>query len=256
MKVRRKKDIASVHLGHYSMEHGDTPRQITHDLELMMHRDYDWITGTEAGVGQDVLPALRIAAMNFGYHFHSYKSNWVMVKKTLVVPKTLVPFSETVIDNDVVVGRGHDTNVVALSFENPFLGDVTVMCSHYPTMGQPDRKPNPNLKHNKTLAARIGELADEFGRGRALFFYGGDQNIGDALNDTFFGEDLTSVQDEVGRWENTGHGPIDVIASYDKDKRVDAVDFEVITDREVFHFTDHFPLEADYTVKLLPSALA
>jgi hypothetical protein len=102
------------------------------------------------------------------------------------------------------------------------------------------------------LAQAIGALAEEKGAGNALVFYGGDQNIVDRTYDTFLGQaDLTSCWDELQRWENTGHGNIDVIASYDRDGRVRCLKATVLDDTEFPLFTDHWYVEAIYGIGAL-----
>ena len=53
------------------------------------------------------------------------------------------------------------------------------------------------------------------------------------------------------------HSPqLDVIASYDKDGRVVALDIDAFTDKEMFLHTDHFAVLAVYAVKLKPAPKA
>lgn len=241
-------------VAHSSMEFSDTPKQQKHDANIIFARNYAWITGTEAGM-EPLTSLLRDAAELNGYTFGMYKANWVAVRKDLIDRGSYKFDKETVVDNDLVVGAGHDTNIVWAQFTNPALGKVTVMASHYPRFGRPgasDPTLRVNLKWTEKLAHAIGDNAEEFGAGKALVFYGGDQNIPDNISDTFFGEPMTSTWDELGRYENTGHGIIDVIASYDRDTRVKAVSSRALSDKELALFTDHFLVEAVFDVQNLP----
>lgn len=248
-----KDEVMRFDLAHYSMQFSDTPEQQAQDVRKMFQQNYHGITGTEAGQ----LPmqrALRALAFEFRYALHIYKSNFVAINKDLISRGEVHKFGETFVDNDETVGRGHDLNVVGMTVETDGIGTWSLMGSHYSTNGTPaavDPARRVNIEANKKLARGIGNLAKELGAGADLVFYGGDQNIVDRDADTFFGEDLTSVWDELGKYENTGHGNIDVIASYDKDKRVEAKYIRALTDKEQFMHTDHFPVEAGFNVRLL-----
>lgn len=238
-------------LAHYSLQFSDDFKQKQHDIRKMFAHGYDGITGTETGEPESIR-IMRVEAFNAGYFLAMYKSNFVAIPKKLVKRGSRVKHAVTFVDNDLTKGRGHDLNVVGLTVDTPELGEWSLLASHYATNGKPQPgSSGVNKKWNKELAQGIGDLAEQLGAGRALCFYGGDQNIPDNKYDTFFGEDLTSVWDELKKYENTGHGNIDVIASYDKDRRVEATYIRALDDRESFHHTDHFPVEAGFRVKLL-----
>lgn len=246
-------DYMTLDLAHYSLEHSDTPKQKAHDVELMFSKGYDGITGTEAGQG-DMIRLLRVMSHEAGYALTIYKSNFVCIQKKLIIKGTKRKHAETFVDNDLTKGRGFDLNVVGMTVDTPRLGTWSLLASHYATKGRPTGgELGQNRRWNRELARGIGGLADELGVGKALSFYGGDQNIPDREYDTFFGEDLTSAWDELGKYENTGHGNIDVIASHDKDGRVEAKYIRALDDREQFMHGDHFPVEAGFRVKLLAS---
>lgn len=237
------------------MQFSDSKSQVVRDAAKIFDRGYDWLTGTEAGEAP-VLPTFRAAAAEAGYKFFAYKSNFVAIKKKLIVPGSYERGGTTVVDNDETVGRGHDLNFVWGSFEHKDVGDITVIASHYALLGKPHAAPDKqvNLKENRELAHAIGDFADEAAKGRRLAFYGGDQNISDRLADTFFGGNLTSAWDELNKYEDTGHGNIDVIASHDKDKRVKAKYIRALDDSEFHLNTDHFLVEAGFTVELPDAA--
>lgn len=246
--------VINLDVAHFSERYAISAPEARSDAHHAFSRGYDWVTGTEAG--QDpVLGALKNAAKNNGYTFHAYKSNWIGIKKSLMVPLTHRTGAMTVVDNDLVVGPGHDLNFVWDRFMHKELGTITVMASHYAIMGTPTRSDpehRVNLKWNRKLARAIGAKAAVFGLGsRKLVFYGGDQNILDRATDTFFGQPLTSVWDELHHWESTGPGNIDVIASYDPDTRVRARYARALDDSELHQFSDHFPVEAGFSVRTL-----
>lgn len=251
-KLTTSSRLEAVDIAHFSMQFSDTKLQQNRDAAKIFRRGYDWITGTEAGYKGTLIDVLRVGAATSGYAFHVYKSNWIAVRKDRIRQGSFDKGGETVVDSDVTVGNGSDSNVAWVQFYDGALGrTVTVLCSHYPTRGRPNSSQDQsvNLKHNKTLARAIGDLAEKEGKGKALVFYGGDQNIVDRIADTFFGEPLTSAWDELKKHRNTGHGNIDVIASLDKDRQVEAKYVRALDDKKLFLFTDHFPVEAGYKVR-------
>lgn len=238
-------------LAHFSLQHSDPTSQKQHDAVKIFSRNYAAIFGTEAGE-EDTKRVLRVAAHNAGYMLFIRLGNWVCVRRNLIMPNTYRTGYKVFVDNDELTVKQYHLNAVWAQCTMKNIGKVTFIASHYSIKGRPDAKTaeyRQNLEANKKLAHGIGDLADKMGAGSALVFYGGDQNIIDKKNDTFFGESLTSAWDELKRWENTGHGNIDVIASYDKDRRVRAKYIRALDDKEQFMYTDHFPVEAGFTVR-------
>lgn len=244
-----------IRIAHASMQFSDTAKEKLHDANAIFHRakelNYAWLTGTEAAE-EPLHTYLLESAHDHGYTFAMYKGLWVAVRKNLIRQGTYMHEAETLIDTSLVAGAGQDTSLIWAQFVNDRIGAVTVMGGHYPRFGQPD-SPDPakrvNLQWTEKVAHAIGEYANEFGKGAALFFYGGDQNIPDNISDTFFNQPLTSAADELHSYHSTGHGQIDVIASYNGDRRVEAISFASFTDREFMLYTDHYLIEAVYDVK-------
>lgn len=245
--------VTKFRIGHASLQFSDSPDQWRHDSDVILKRGYPWITGTEVGE-TDNWRILQAAAHRYGYTIRRYKSNWIAVQNKIIKTGTFRYGVKTVVDNDLVAGRGHDTNYLWVSFTHKTkgIGKISVVCSHYPTKGVPSAKDPSrriNLRWTRKIALAVSAIVARLGKGGNLAFYGGDQNIPDNLNDTFFGGPLTSCWDEVGKHPNTGHGNIDVIASYDGDGRVKCVDARVFTDKQVFLYADHYLIEADYEIR-------
>lgn len=252
-------DAVRVNCMHTSMQFSDATPQKKSDVLSILGRAKDrgvaWITGTEGGAGsQDLIAALKTQAPKYGYRLwtHPATDAWILV-------------SEAFIDGgwkgywggEVVPGEAHKhttKGVLAVGFDNAKLGRINIIAAHYLTKGRPDAH-DPTysqfVKENRDLATAIGKYAAEAGAGSALVFYGGDQNIVDRTSDSFFGQPLTSVWDELGKWESTGHGNIDVIASYDNDGRVTAAYINALDDTEFNLNTDHFAVEAGFDIKPL-----
>lgn len=261
-----------IRVGHVSMQFSDTPKQHTQDVNKIFaraqRRRIAWITGTEAGPGSGRLGNKIVAvARQNGYRAWvpsvqsegrgQHTDSWVAVRESFIgtdwkrgyIPA--IPGSGSLEDESMNPDkkRWAPKGLAHVSFKaaNPELGQISIGSAHYLTGG---KSPNsPYSKMNQKLAEVIGEWATEQGKGPALVFYGGDQNMNDRKADTFFGEDLTSTWDELKKWPNTGHGNIDVIATYNKDGRVEALRAEAFNDNRFRLHTDHFFIEAVLSVR-------
>lgn len=255
-------------LAHVSMQFSDSPKQMREDVDRIFDRarafGYAWITGTEAGPGAEPLTdLLREEGRASGYRFWKPARPtdcWIAVNRDLIDGgwetdyEPVIPGSGSLPHSVTEGRRWGPKGLVTVAFDNDELGRINVGAAHYLTGA---RGPgSPRWDWNRRLGLKVGEWAARVGRGKALAFYGGDQNMADSKNrepqgDTFFGAPLTSCWDELGKYENTGHGPIDVIASYDRDGRVSCRSARALDDREFPLHTDHFLVEAVYDVKEL-----
>jgi hypothetical protein len=284
--VAPETDFVVVKAMHASLQFSDTPKQQTEDItdlfERAKKRGVWFITGTEAGPGaeptSDLLASVGKAA---GYHVWVPSNmkkgslgggwatdSWVAVDSDRIKRgswdkgyEPAIPGSKELYRRagvDAEYPRWGPKGVVWVSFENVDIGRVGVAAAHYLTKGRsPKGQPIQGVDHyewNKTLAAEIGDWGREHGKGSALAFYGGDQNIVDRTDDTFFGQPFTSAWDELNKYENTGHGNIDVIASWDADGRVEALRTRALDDKEFFQHSDHFVVEAEFKVRKIKEA--
>lgn len=263
-----------VRVAHISLQFTDSMAKKREDLQKLFARanarNYAWLSGTESGSDRDAEYLVRMAEGR-GYRpwVPEHQANgiasstdcWIAVREDLIDGDWKAGY-EHVFDGsnqlkDTMDLDGKDfgpKGLVHVTFEstNRDLGKVSLGAAHYLTGGHdPD---SVFYKLNEKLGVEIGKWARREGRGRALVFYSGDQNMRDNRNDlpegdTFFGHPLTSSWDELQHWENTGHGNIDVIASYNKDGRVKALRTHVLNDREFHMNTDHFLVEATFEVE-------
>lgn len=276
-----------VRTGHISMQFKDSDKQHSHDLEKIfahaVDRRWAWVTGTEAGPGsgntaEEVIRISHEADYRPWVPSEMAKDGgretdcWVAVRKDLIdgdwseeflpaIPSSREMYERRNADPDSNPRWG-PKGVVTVGFDSVKLGHVNIGVAHYI---QGSRDPHNSTDHdvnrwslNKDLADKIGDWAKTVGRGLDLAFYAGDQNLADNKNaepqgDTFLGNPLTTVWDELKMWQGTGHGNIDVIASYNKDRRVKAVDVNALSDKEFFLFTDHYLVEAVFLVEDLPA---
>lgn len=280
------KPTVRVHAMHASLQFGDTDKQHTDDLEKIFERastrGVKWLTGTEAGpgAGNTSRELLRIGK-EFGYRMWVPSARkrpaaeggttdcWIAVAEDFIVGDWETGFDPVIPGSRSLYAAAGATNpdqyprwgtkgLVRVSFQSP-LGRISIGAGHYLTQARHPGAVVKGVDHwewNKKLGEHISEWAVREGKGSALVFYGGDQNMADQRNeqpqgDTFFGGPLTSAGDELNQWPNTGHGPIDVIASYDRDSRVKAAYWRSLTDKEFPLFTDHFLCEAGFDIRTL-----
>lgn len=251
-------DTIALKFQHTSLQFSDTPRQQEQDVAdlFALGEAFPIKTGTEAGADasgdNQNRPLLREYARQHDHRLGFAADNWIAVDKAIVKPRTLVFGQVFVADNDEMVGRGQDRVFVTASFthRDPRIGDVAVAACHYPTQGRNPSEPNYDL--NERYADYLARWARHAGKGQALAFVAGDFNMpfGKA-QDVFFGNPLTSAQDELGKIENTGRGPIDGVASYDQDGRVVARRVQVLNDREFPQHSDHFVVRTVFDVRAL-----
>jgi GH25 family lysozyme M1 (1,4-beta-N-acetylmuramidase) len=244
---------------HASLQYSDTAKQQAADCEVIFKRARErgiaWVTGTEAGETQ-LWERVQAAALKYGFRTHRMRGNWVAVDKEIIKRGSWKTGDVWIMDNDKVVGHGHDPAFPWVSFEHKTagVGRISVCGIHYPTKGRTPKE--PNFWVNEVYAKYIAKWAIEAGKGSDLVFIGGDFNMPvldkrKGAPDIFFNQPFTTASEETGKFINTGHGPIDHIASYDKDGRVSATDWRVYGDKRIFLHTDHYYVEADFEARLL-----
>jgi hypothetical protein len=238
-----------VRIGHISMQQNDSPNQQKADTARVFARankmKYGWLTGTEGNHGDD-RAIYRAGARKAKFRYAQGGDVWIAVPAHRVAGAWSTRFYK------VIDGRGKPNpwprfptrGVLRVSWKDTELGYVTVLASHFQSRRVSKVRPQDNVK----LTDKIGQLARRWGAGGRVCFYGGDQNILDDKHDTFKGEPMTSCWDELRKHPNTGHGNIDVIASYDGDRNVSCESAGVLNDAKFHLFTDHFLVEAVYKI--------
>jgi GH25 family lysozyme M1 (1,4-beta-N-acetylmuramidase) len=260
------KKTLRMHGMHASLQYSDSTAQQREDLRRIFgraaEREVAWATGTEAGPGAGAQrELLDEIGRDHGYRVfipNRPTDTWVAVRRERIngswesghVP--VVPGSGQLPDAITSGKRWGPKGITWASWNDAQLGrTVTIGAAHYLTDAREPSSPRWAL--NRQLAKAAGELARERGQGKAIVFYGGDQNMADNKNgepqgDTFFGQPLTSAWDELGKWSGTGHGNIDVLASYDADRAVSAAYIRSLGDAKFPLHTDHFLVEAGFDV--------
>ena len=237
---------------HCSMQFSDHKDQKQADAKKIMararNRNVAWVTGTEAGAGKsmDLRAALEKECRDNDYRFMVRSDTWIAVDRNVITPQS---YSDGYIQTAPAKGGVHSQLGISwVQFDHIKIGVTSVGASHYMTHG---RKPGDEYYGvNTELTQAIGKWGREHGAGSKLAFYGADSNIPDRTDDVFRGQPFTTLADELKDPQDTGHGSIDVIASYDHDGRVKGKYWRVLDDHEFFLNTDHFACEGGFTVKV------
>jgi hypothetical protein len=125
------------------------------------------------------------------------------------------------------------------------LGKITVGSCHYLT----DRSEAAHDQSNAPIVQGIAKWGREKGMGKDVVFIGADTNTNDKALDVFSGKPFTTIADELKKYPPThGRRVIDIIASYDADKRVKAKAYTVAGDKDYPLYSDHDLLHAVYEV--------
>lgn len=238
---------------HTSLQFSDTHRQQSTDIEKLFSKGkaFPVKTGTESGPETGNHDLLIEAAKDFGHVIQFSREVWVAVDRSIIKKGSVQKGEVFVIKNDELQGRMHDRTLAYVSFthQDPRLGRFTFGSAHYATKGSVIG--DPNLSANQLYAKKIAEWMRQKGKNSALVFAAGDFNMNDARLDWAFGQDFTSMADQLGQHPNTGHGPIDGFIKFDKDGRASAKKLEVLDDTEMHMFTDHFVVRGTWNIRHL-----
>lgn len=251
----KKGDETVIKVAQINMQFSDTHQQMEVDaariVNKAVHEDYRWVTGGEAGATSDLSNILEGAFLKRGYHFFRPRGqdSWVAIDKKVTKGLAEVEYEKVV---DGVAKQYTNKGPLSVTYEDRLLGETTIITCHLLTKGRPvaNAEQSQRLDKNQRLMDAIGRIGREKGAGRALVFFQGDTNIDDRISDVFLGNPFTTLADELKAWKGTGHGPIDVIASYNRDGRVRGKSWKVLDDNKVALATDHFLCEGEFYVRL------
>lgn len=241
---------------HTSLQFSDHVDQHEHDVEALFTEGHNFPikTGTEAGAGRGGMnnrELLMQYADQFNHALNFAGDAWIAVDKAIIVPNSLKKEDVFLVSNDMQEEtRGSDRILATMSFDHvkPGVGRIHVGSVHYPTKGAKPGDPNHDM--NIICAEKISRWLAKVGAGSDLGFVNGDFNMPDRTLDFALGNNFTSMADELKAWQNTGHGPIDGMCSYDRDGRVHAKHFNVLDDSELKLFTDHFMCRGTWEIWL------
>jgi hypothetical protein len=255
-------DPFKLRMQHTSLQFSDKQAQHVHDVHTIFEegKNFPIKTGTEAGAPVErVNPnhnreLLTEAAKEYGYIINFAGDSWVAVDRDIVVKGSAIKDDIFLISNDTQVGPGADRIMPTISFKHveEGVGTIHVGGVHYPTKGAKPGDPNHHM--NVVCANKISEWMARVGHGPDLAFVNGDFNMQDRDLDVALGGNFTTMADELKAWQNTGHGAIDAMCSYDRDGRVSAARWNVLDDKELFLFTDHWLTRGVWDIKLRKAA--
>jgi hypothetical protein len=238
---------------HTSLQFSDNSRQQKLDIRDLFTsgEDYPIKTGTEAGVDNDNHQWLQHFANEFNHALHFGRDCWIAVDRAIIKRDTFRRGGQLIAKNQETWGRGHDTFLATVEFDHKDdrIGHISQGSVHYALRGA--EPGNVNYEINKRSAQLIYNWMVKSATGPNLAFVNGDFNVQDDKFDWAYGKGFTSMADELKAWQNTGHGPIDGFASYDRDGRVKAESFNVLDDKEMFQFSDHFVCRGVWKIKHL-----
>jgi len=244
-------------VAHSSGQFSDSPEQQRVDAHRICRRVHNtqalWCTGTEAGSRSVLKPTFLDIDQDHGLQFVKGKTGdvWTLYRLDLFDGQVEHEWYK-VVDGHGGKGGFADRGILRVTGDSPLFGaNGTILCAHLVTHGHPDAVDTTEkrrLGFNKEIMAKAAELGKEFGKGRNLVFYGGDQNIPEQKG-LLLGAPFTSLATELDKIQNTGHGPIDCISSYNHDGRVFGVDFDVLDDHEFRLSTDHWYCEGVFGLK-------
>lgn len=249
---------------HTSLQFSDSPKQQEHDVTKIFVEGtkYPIKTGTEAGPvdtgkgggGKNNRELILEFAERFNHAVNFGGDSWVAVDKAIIHPRTLEKGDLFLVSNDKMVGHGSDRIMPWLAFDHidPRVGRIYQGAVHYPTKGA--LKGSPNYAINVECSVKIGQWLSMVAAGKNLGFVNGDFNMNDHILDVALGQNFTTMADELHRHQNTGHGPIDGMCSYDKDGRVSARRFNVLDDSEFRLFSDHYACRGTWEIEPLKEA--
>lgn len=240
---------------HSSMQYSDSKEQQYKDIRKLFKKGtrFPLKTGTEGGPETDLDEALKEFCREFNHALHFGRGNWIAIDREIIVPGSIRRNEVFVKSNKLVAGPGHDLvfPTVAFTHRDRRIGRIAQAAAHYATKGKVPG--DPNYVTNNQYADKITAWMRQAGKGKAIAFVNGDFNRLDNVRaqDWAAGGPWTSMADELKAWQNTGHGPIDGFASFNKDGRVRAKKFEVLDDREFFLHTDHFVCRGTWNIRHL-----
>lgn len=207
--------------------------------------------GTESGPETDLHDFLRRFAQDFEHVLHFARGNWIAVDRSIIQKGSVKRGQIFSVDNAKIDGHMHDRVIPTLAFTHidPRIGRIALAGTQYARRGRTLVQPNSDVNHK--IADDIGEWMRSAGSKSAMAFLAGDFNMLDNVKkqDWAFGNEFTSIADQLKKYQNTGHGPIDGFCSYNRDRRVTAKWHKVLDDRESPRFSDHYVSQCAWNVK-------
>lgn len=236
---------------HSSLQFSDSFRQKEADVKKLFAQGQQFPvkSGTESG-DPGLFELIEHYCEKNDHLLSRAQGNWVAVDREIIKKRSQRRGHEFV---SPAKGRQRDREFPWIQFTHikPGVGRLAVAGFHYSTHG---KLPNdPFWEENKKYANDIAEWMKEFAKGSNIALGAGDFNMLDNMKaqDWAFGNNFTSMADELGKHPNTGHGPIDGLVSCDSDKRVTAKKLVVLGDDRLHMNFDHFVVRGTWSIRHL-----
>lgn len=248
---------------HLSGEVYDPLGQRKTDYEKVAKLGADVFTGTEVGPGE-VRPLVREIFSDHNYRVYlspTASDGWIAVKKDIITGH-FEGGSIHVLDSAPAAGDPHPysrKDITWVKYESDVYGGGMahgafhmLTKGRWPGQAQEDKPGDPvnHYQANKMFGRKLADFAIQAGVGPNKSWLMGDSNLLDSRADIFVGKPVTTCWDELKKYPDTGHGNIDVIASLDADQKVTCKSARVYTDRDLPLNTDHYLVEAVYSIKV------
>lgn len=237
---------------HTSMQFSDNFAQKEEDVKKLFAQGQQFPikSGTESG-DPGLFELIAFHAKKNNHLLSRAEGNWVAVDRDIIRKRSSRRGEVFINSARNLVGRQRDRVFPWIQFTHvkPGVGRIAVASFHYSTHG---KLPNdPNWDANRKYAHDIAEWMREMAKGTNIALGSGDFNMIDNMKtqDWAFGENFTSMADELGRHPNTGHGPIDGLVSWDADKRVRAKKLVVLNDNKMHMNFDHFVVRGTWSIR-------
>lgn len=258
-----------VRIVHSSQQFSDTKAQHIHDADALFGYCRDngvsFVSGTEAGnspANNDLRMALLAASKRTNFLMNAHKwGDWTAVNLSLcefIEDGYAGPFIEGTTGLKPSQGAHAPRGITWSTARSKAkgVGVLTMGSAHFLTQ----RSIVASKTTNAPLQLGIGAWGKQKSKGKRLVFIGADVNQDDERRQPFGAAPFTTVWDELGKYPATHgrdkqHGStIDVIASYDADRRVSAQSARVLDDGDLSLYTDHFVIDATFAVRLMGPA--
>lgn len=237
---------------HTSMQFTDDRDQKEADVKKLFDdgQSYPIKSGTESG-DPGLFGLIAHYAKKNDHLLARAEGNWVAVDRSIIKKRTAHRGEVFVKKSSELVGRQRDRVFPWVQFTHvkPGVGRIAVAGFHYSTHG---KLPNdPNWAANRYYARQIADWMREIAKGSDIALGAGDFNMLDNMKnqDWAFGQNFTSMADELGKHPNTGHGPIDGLVSWDADRRVSAKKLIVLGDDKLPMNFDHFVVRGTWSIR-------
>jgi hypothetical protein len=234
-----------------SMETFNSAKVRQNDIHKVFRRAHNRevmaVGGTEVGKA-DSIEALGEACADYGFRLYVSRTVFMAINIRMIDGQSWEQGFIKSVDSSEGDGQHSDRGLLWVSFDSVFdIGRLSFGETHFLKHGR--QKKDPNWRLNNRICDDIAAWGRERGAGPDKAFVFGDVNDIDNKHDVFRGGPFTTFGDALEKHPNTGHGPIDVMAKYDRDGKVVPAYWRAQDDSEFPLGTDHYLTEGAVDVE-------